>query len=165
MNRILGTMLAAGLVAGCSSRPRAFDPQLAAAPADATAYDRTVDACRTLVAQGHRSGFGAMLASGGAGVATTAGVTTAAVGAGAVGPFMGATAAAAATAALPVIGMLGAWGFAKVRKSKKERAIKQAMGLCLAEQGYEVSGWAVAQKRSAKATPDTALAAAPPATD
>jgi hypothetical protein len=63
---------------------------------------------------------------------------------------------AAALTALPLAGVLGTWGFAKARKNKKERAIKQATSLCLAEQGYTVSGW----KKAGKGRSGTAEAAA-----
>lgn len=117
-------------------------------PADAAKFAADHETCRTLVAQGVRSGFGSRLASGGVGVATGVGVTAAAVGGTASSGALGAAAAAsAATLILPVVGIMTAWGMAKARKSKKERDVKKAMSLCLSEQGYEVGEWKVAPKR------------------
>ena len=54
----------------------------------------------------------------------------------------GAMAAASATLVLvPVVALASAWGVAKRSKLKKEKAIKGATGLCLAEHGYQVAGW------------------------
>jgi hypothetical protein len=87
------------------------------------------------------------LASGTAGVAAGAGVGAAMAG-GTYGTVAGATAAAGATIILmPVAAVLGAWGLAKAKKGKKERDVKQALGTCLSENGYSVTGWAVDQER------------------
>jgi hypothetical protein len=133
----------------CSSRPREFAPTFAAAPADPAKFEADYQSCRVMVAEGQRSGFGARLASGGAGVAAGAGVGMAMAG-GTYGTMAGAAAAASATLVLmPAVGVLGAWGLAKAKKNKKERATKAAMSLCLSELGYAADGWKVAkgQKR------------------
>lgn len=136
-------------LSACSSRPREFAPSLAAAPADQSKFEADYLTCRTMVAEGQRSGFGARLASGGVGVAAGAGVGVAMAG-GTYGTMAGAAAAASATLVLmPVVGVLGAWGLAKAKKSKKERELKQALGTCLSELGYTVEDWKVdkSQKR------------------
>jgi hypothetical protein len=134
-------LLAALSVTACSSRPREFAPALAAAPVDAGRFETDYENCRVLVANGQRSGFGSRLASGGAGVAAGAGVGMAMAG-GTYSTVAGAMAAAGATLVLmPVVALASAWGVAKRSKHKKEKAIKQATGLCLAEHGYEVAGW------------------------
>lgn len=136
------------LLSSCSSRPREFVATPTVVPADAAKFAADHEACRTLVAQGVRSGFGSRLASGGAGVATGVGVTAAAVGGAASSSALGAAAAvSAATVMLPVVGIMAAWGMAKARKSKKEGDVKKAMSLCLSEQGYQVGGWEFAEKR------------------
>ena len=139
--KTLITILAVSLLTACSSRPREFAPALAAAPADQAKYNADYQNCRVLVASGQRSGFGAGVAS--AGVGTAAGVGVGAVMAGGTyGSMAAAYAAAAATLVLmPVVGVVGAWGVAKRNKLKKEREIKAATTLCLAENGYAVTSW------------------------
>jgi hypothetical protein len=142
-------LLAALSVTACSSRPREFAPALAAAPPDAARFAADYENCRTLVANGQRSGFGSRLASGGVGVAAGAGVGMAMAG-GTYSTVAGAMAAASATLVLmPVVALASAWGVAKRSKHRKEKATKNATGLCLAEHGYEVAGWEQAkhQKR------------------
>jgi hypothetical protein len=134
-------LLAALSLSACSSRPREFAPALAAAPADANQFDADYEKCRTLVANGQRSGFGSRLASGGVGAAAGAGVGMAMAG-GTYSTVAGAMAAAGATLVLmPVVALASAWGVAKRSKLKKEKSIKSATGLCLAEHGYAVAGW------------------------
>ncbi len=136
-------------MSACSSRPREFAPTLAAAPADAAKYSADYEACRIMVAEGQRSGFGARVASGGVGVAAGVGLGAALAG-GTGGTALGAMAAASATLVMaPFIGLAGAWGVAKRSKNKKEREIKGATALCLSELGYSVDTWKVAkdQKR------------------
>jgi hypothetical protein len=134
-------LLMAASLAACSSRPREFAPTFAAAPADAAGFEADYQKCRVMVANGQRSGFGLRLASGGAGVAAGAGVGMAMAG-GTYSTVAGAMAAASATLVLmPVVAVASAWGVAKRSKLKKEKAIKSATGLCLAEHGYQVAGW------------------------
>ncbi len=149
-------LAAAVSLSACSSRPREFAPTLAAAPTDASKFDRDYMTCRTQVAQGQRSGFGARAASGGVGVA--AGVVGAAtLSGGAGGTVVGAMATAATAAVLmPVIGIAGAWGIAKRNKVKKEREIKAATALCLSEYGYDVEAWKVDKDQERIATPSKA---------
>ncbi|HZF43043.1 MAG TPA: hypothetical protein VEZ48_06505 [Sphingomonadaceae bacterium] len=135
-------------LSACSSRPREFVATPASQPADSVKFAADHESCRIFVAQGVRSGFGARLASGGAGVAAGVGVTAAAVGGAASSSALGAAAAAsAATVMLPVFGIAAAWGVAKAQKAKKERDVRKAMQACLFEQGHEVAGWEVAPKR------------------
>ena len=153
MRRDVGfVVIAASLLAGCSSRPREFRPTLAAAPADQAKYDVDYEQCRTLVASGQRSNFGARVASGGVGAAAGVGVAAATMG-GTYGT-MGAAAAAASAAVvmMPVVGIAAAWGMAKRSKLRKEREIKSATALCLAEQGHQVAGWE-RTKRKVSAAP------------
>jgi len=146
--RLIGTIALLAMLAACSSRPREFVATPAAPPADQTRFAADHESCRILVAQGVRSGFGARMASGGAGVAAGVGLTAAAVGGAASSSVAGAAvAASAATVMLPVFGIAAAWGVAKAQKAKKERDVKRAMSTCLSEQGYTVGGWEVAPKR------------------
>ncbi len=148
---------AALVVAGCSSKPRQFRPVLGAAPADEAAFSAAAEDCRTLIAS-HLDRKG-RLASGAAGAA--AGIGAGAVGAAATsGTYasVGGAMAAAGTVivAVPVVSVLGAWGLAKARKSKKERAIKTATATCLADKGYQVQDWEVAKKRRGRESADSA---------
>lgn len=125
----------------CSSRPREFTPTLAAAPADEAQFDMAYEDCRAQLAAGKldmsgRSGSAATGAAAGAGTAVAGGATAAAL-----GGYAGAAAAAATIVLLPVAIVGGAWGMSKMKRAKKERAIKVALGNCLHERGYEVAGW------------------------
>ena len=125
----------------CSSHPRQFSPEMQVAVVDPVKFAADYEQCRTLVAGGQRSGFGAQVASGGVGVAAGVGVGAAVAG-GTYGTMAGAAAAAgAALVLMPIVGVAAAWGLAKNRRLKKEKEIKQATALCLRETGYTVAGW------------------------
>ena len=141
---------------GCSSRPREFTPTLAAPAASQADFDAAYATCRQLFVEGKLDSEGRS-ASGAAGVA--AGATTAAVGgaaATAVGGYAGLAAASATIVLLPVAIVGGAWGMSRMKRTKKERAIKTALSGCLQERGYEVSGWSKALKKPAVAASKTA---------
>jgi hypothetical protein len=136
---IVAATTAALLVSGCSTRPRSFVPTLAMAPLDGPAYDKDLAACERLVAQGRRSGFTEALAIGGTGAAATTGAFFAA------GPVVLSTASATVgwglLAAVPVLGIAATVGASKAVRSSKEKEIKRAMTLCLAEHGHAVAEW------------------------
>ena len=126
---------------GCSSRPRDFSPVLAVPAADRPAFDASVAECSTLLAEGKLTSDG-RLASGAAGAA--AGGATLAVGSAAAssaGMFGGMAIAGATIVALPFVAMGGAYGMAKAKQKRKERAIQTAIAGCLKERGHEVTGW------------------------
>ena len=160
-------IIAAVALQGCSSRPRAFNATLAAPPADQAAFEADVATCNRLLVEGKLDRNGRS-ASAGAGAA--AGATTAAVGgatAAAIGGYGGLAAASATIVLLPFALVGGAWGMAKMKRAKKEKAIQTAMAGCLAERGHQVTGWVKAKKqdagREAKLAPVTsAETAAPP---
>jgi len=136
-------LIAALSLSACSSRPREFSPTLAAVPADSAKYAADYQTCRTMVAEGQRSGFGARVASGGVGVVGGIGLGAALAGGGG-GTMVGAMAAAATAAMMaPVIGIAGAWGVAKRSKNRKEKEVKAATAVCLSELGYTVDSWKV----------------------
>ena len=145
--RIFVTVLAASLtLQGCSSRPREFTPQLAAAPASQSDFEAAQASCRQLLADGKLTSEG-RLASGAVGAA--AGATTLAVGSAAAsgaGLYGGMAVAGATLVALPFVAVAGAWGLAKSKKKKRERAIQKATAGCLEERGYTVKGWATMVK-------------------
>jgi hypothetical protein len=136
---------------GCSSRPREFTPVLAAPPASEAEFDAAYGNCHQLLVAGKLDANG-RTASGAAGVAAGAG--TAVVGstaAAAVGGYAGLAAASATIVLLPFAVLGGAWGMARMKRAKKERAIKTALEGCLQERGYEVANWSkVAKKKPAE---------------
>ena len=152
--RILSIAACASLMlAGCSSRPREFTPTLGIATAEAAGFDQAYATCTQLMVAGKldRQGRSGSLGSGAA-----VGATTMAVGAGAataMGGWAGVAAASATVVLLPFAIIGGAWGAAKMKRAKKEAAIKQVIGGCLQERGYSVAGWERAKR--VRATPST----------
>ncbi|HEX8215091.1 MAG TPA: hypothetical protein VF582_06425 [Allosphingosinicella sp.] len=145
--QIMPLLVAALAAQACSSRPREFSPTLHAAPADEAAYRLAYSDCQAQLAAG-KLNRGEALASGGVGAAV--GVATGAVGAAAAGSttgFLGGMAIAGATIiAAPVVAVVGAWGMAKTKKLKKEKAIQEATARCLGERGYQVAEWKRAKR-------------------
>lgn len=133
-------------VQACSSRPREFTPNLAAAPASQTQFDSAYAECRQLLADGklNSSGKRSSLAGGAAAGAGTAAVGSALA---AGGGYAGLAAASATVVLLPFAIVGGAWGMSKIKRVKKERAIKIAMQGCLQDRGYQVAGWSKALKK------------------
>jgi hypothetical protein len=104
-------------------------------------FDGAVSQCRDLFFQGKLTSDG-RLASGAVGAA--AGATTLAVGSAAAsgaGLYGGMAVAGATLVALPFVAIGGAYGMAKAKQKKREKAIHTAMAGCLAERGFEVTGW------------------------
>jgi hypothetical protein len=156
------TLAAALACTACSSRPRSFAPRLTAAPTDQQAFDAAWKRCRAEVAArtDQRSG---RVASAAVGAATGAGAT-AAVGSAVAGTYAtygGAAAAMGATIiAAPIALIGGAWGFSKLKKNRKEKAIKAATAECMAGAGHPVTDWRAMSKKEARAL--DAAAAVPP---
>ncbi len=141
-NLLVVTACAGLLVQGCSSRPREFTPTPGIATAEAAGFDQAYATCTQLMVAGKLNQEGR---SGSLGAGAAAGATTAAVGAGtvaAIGPSLGAFAVASATVImLPFAVIGGAWGMAKMKRAKKEAAIKNVLSGCLQERGYSVARW------------------------
>lgn len=138
---LIASIAAALMLHGCSSRPRAFTPTLAAASVDKAAFNQAHARCTELLVAGKLDQNGR---SNSLGAGAAAGATTAAVGAGtaaAIGGYGGLAAASATIVLLPFAIVGGAWGMAKMKRAKKEEAIKTAMTGCLKEQGYSVVAW------------------------
>ena len=147
MKRLLSCGLAATVVlAGCSSRPREFNPSLAAPAADQAAFQADYDQCRELLVAGKLDQSGRLASAGvgaAAGTATMVGGAAAASSAGLIG---GAAIASATIVAIPFVAIGGAWAMAKAKRNKKEKAIQTAMAGCLSERGHEIVGWSRANK-------------------
>ena len=131
----------------CSSRPREFTPSLAVVPASQEQFDAAYADCHQLLVAGRLDASGRRgSALGGA----AAGAGTAAVGgaaAAAAGGYAGLAAASATIVLLPFAIVGGAWGMSKMKRARKERAIKAAMEGCLHDHGYEVAGWSKSLKQ------------------
>src|SRR5688572_6116869 len=140
--RILSIAVAASLLlAGCSSRPREFTPTLGIATADAAGFDQAYATCTQLMVAGKLDQQGRASSLGGG---AAVGATTMAVGAGAataMGGWAGVAAASATVVLLPFAVIGGAWGMAKMKRAKKEAAIKEVIGGCLQQRGYSVASW------------------------
>jgi hypothetical protein len=135
------------MLEACSSRPRSFNPTLAAPVADQPAFDAAYANCQQLLASGSLDSKGR---GASAGAAAAAGATTAVAGgtaAAMAGGYAGVAAMSATIVLLPFAIVGGAWGMAKMKRAKKERAIKTALAGCLQERGYHVAGWSRALKK------------------
>ena len=136
----------------CSSRPREFDPTLVVPAANPSEFHAAYATCRQLLASGKLDSSGR---GGSAGAGVAAGATTAAAG-GALataGGYAGLAAASATVVLLPFAIVGGAWGMAKMKRARKERAIKAKMTGCLQDRGYRVAGWSKAVKKPVIVTP------------
>ncbi len=140
-NLFVATACVGLLLQGCSSRPREFTPTLGISTAEASGFDQAYATCTQLMVAGKLDGQGR---SGSLGGGAAVGATTAAVGAGtaaAMGGYLGMAAAAATVVLLPFAVVGGAWGMSKMKRAKKEAAIKNVIGGCLQERGYSVANW------------------------
>ena len=134
-------MIACLSLQACSSRPREFTPELRTAPASQSEFDAAYATCQQLLVEGKldSSGRGSSAAAGvgaGAGTAAGGGATAAAI-----GGYGGLAVASATFVLLPFAALGGAWGLSRMKRAKKERAIKIALEGCLQERDYEVAGW------------------------
>lgn len=143
--KIIAAATAFAILQACSSRPREFTPTLASA-VDQTGFQSAYETCKQLYVAGKLDSSG-RLASGAVGAA--AGGATLAAGAAAAssaGLYAGAAVASATIVLIPFVALGGAWGMAKAKQKRKERAIQTAMNGCLGERGFQVAGWARAPK-------------------
>lgn len=162
----IGTSVA---VSGCSSRPRAFAPILAAPPVDQNAFDQAYATCGQLFVAGKLDQNGRLASAAGGAAAGGAGVAVGSATAVAVAGYGGMAVVAATVVLLPFAIVGGAVGMAKVKRAKKEKAIKAAMTGCLKERGYAVNGWSKMSKADVAKAPapvraNGALAESAPAT-
>ncbi len=154
-------IMVCGLVAclalqACSSRPREFTPNLAAPAASQSRFNADYATCQQLLVAGKLDSSGR---SGSVGAGAAAGATTAVVGgttAAAAGGYAGLAAASATIVLLPFAILGGAWGMSKIKRAKKERAIKTALEGCLQGRGYQIAGWSKGVKRAVIVKPGPA---------
>ena len=150
---LIAAAAAAVLLQGCSSRPRAFAPTLAApqsgqASFDQTAFDQAYATCSQLLVEGKLDHSGRLASAAGGAAAGGAGVAVGSATAAAVAGYGGMAVVAATVVLLPFAIVGGAIGMSKMKRAKKEKLIKTKMTGCLAERGYQVSTWVKARKRA-----------------
>ena len=155
MNHKMIAAVAIGCLAleSCSSRPREFSPQLATPAPDQAQFDSAYATCQQLLVSGKLDRNGRQ---GSAAAGVGAGAGTAAVGAAtatAVGGWSGVALASATIVLLPFAVLGGAWGMSRMKRARKEHAIKTALQGCLHERGYEVAGWSKAGRGKTGAPP------------
>lgn len=141
-----GAVIACLALQGCSSRPREFTPTLTVA-ANQAEFETAYATCQQLLVAGRLDSSGR---TGSAGAGAAAGAATAAVGstaAAAAGGYAGLAAASATIVLLPFAILGGAWGMSRMKRARKEQAIKTALEGCLRERGYVVAGWSRSVKK------------------
>ena len=141
------------MLEACSSRPREFTPTPATLSGSPAAFDAAYAECHQLYALGKLNSAGK---GGSAGAGAAAGATTAVVGgttAAAMGGYAGLAAASATIVLLPFAIVGGAWGMSRMKRAKKESAMKAALAGCLKDRGYEIAGWSKAVKRPTVISP------------
>jgi trehalose/maltose hydrolase-like predicted phosphorylase len=146
-SKIACALMVGLMLQACSSRPRQFTPTLAARPTNLSEFDAAYATCQQLLVAGKldssgRSGSAAAGAAAAAGTVAVGGTTAAAV-----GGYAGLAAASATIVLLPFAILGGAWGMSKLKRAKKERAIKTSLEGCLQERGYAVAGWSKTAKK------------------
>ncbi len=152
----LGLFIACLTLQACSSRPREFTPTLSAPLASQSQFDAAFATCQQLFVTGKLDSSGR---AGSAGAGAAAGAATAVAGGAAATsmvPAVGMALASATVVLLPFAILGGAWGMSKMKRAKKERAIKTALEGCLKERGYEVAGWSRGTKKPVIVEPATA---------
>jgi hypothetical protein len=155
---IYGAMACTLMLQACSSRPREFRPLLAAAPASQAAFDAAVSECSALLVAGKLDSNGRLGSAGAGAAAGGAMAVGGAALASSAGLYGGMAVASATIVLLPFVAIGGAWGMAKMKRTKKENAVKRAMSGCLAERGHVVVDWAKVDKKSRKAAAVAATA-------
>ena len=156
-HKIMALALASCLmVQACSSRPREFTPTFASATGSQAEFDAAYATCRQLLVAGKLDASGrtgSLAAGAGAGAGTAAVGGTAAAMAGGWG---GVALASATVVLLPFAIVGGAWGMSRMKRARKEHAIKTALAGCLQQRGYAVAGWSKAINKPVIAQPRTA---------
>lgn len=150
-NLFVAAVALAALLQGCSSRPRAFTPTLAAPQSgqgvfDQAAFDQANSDCTELLVEGKLDNSGRLVSAAGGAAAGGATVAVGGATAAAVAGYGGMAVVAATVVLLPVAIIGGAFGMSKMKRAKKEKAIKTKMAGCLAERGYLITEWVKAKK-------------------
>ena len=110
------------------------------------AFDRAYAECAQLLVEGKLDRSGRLSSAAGGAAASGAAVAVGGATAVAVAGYAGLAVVAATVVLLPFAAIGGAIGMSKMKRAKKEKAIKIAVAGCLAERGYVVGEWARAKK-------------------
>ena len=131
---------------------------------DQSAFDQAYATCTQLLVAGKLDQNGRLASAAGGAAAGGAGLAIGTATAAGVAGYGGMAVAAATIVLLPFAIVGGAVGMSKIKRAKKEKAIKTAMSGCLKERGYLVEGWSKMSKAEAKAAAARARAVsiAPP---
>ena len=136
---------------------------LSTPPADQSAFDQAQATCSQLLVAGKLDKDGRLESAAGGAAASGAGMVAGTATAAAVAGYTGLAVLGATIVLLPFAVVGGAVGTAKIKRTKKEKAIKAAMAGCLQERGYEVEGWTrmskadIAKAQAARAATPAAL--------
>lgn len=147
--RTLTALVAVGALTGCASTPRGYVPVFSAPPADPAAFELAFEVCSGEVAAGRRENFrdgrgGAT--AGGLAIGGAAALATGASAASGAGMLAGVAGGAGLAVGLVVFAPLAIFGLSRMERARKEREITQAMSLCLAEEGFTVEDWRLADR-------------------
>ena len=158
----IAALAIATALAGCSTRPRNFTPQITAPTAGMASLEADYRTCATLVAQGRSSDFkGAAATMGAAGAGALGGAAVSVASVSALG-FTGA--GMVASAAIPGIGLLAGFGVSRMIRSGNERKFKRRMETCLGEYGYGIGDWSrIGRREDAAALAASGASLADPA--
>lgn len=158
----LGLVAVALSASACSTKPRQFSAQVrpvAGTPLAATSGPRegvAYTSCDAMVRKGRKSGFASAAAMSGAGaVGAVGGMGVAFTG---LGGGTLASAGATAAAAIPVLGIVAAFGMNRAIRGGRERGYRKHMTACMDEMGYQVVDWSRAPKKehgTASLSPET----------
>ena len=142
----VATFLLLVLLAGCSTKPRDFKPNIAVAPVNQDVQMRDFAVCKMMVDRGVTGNFtkqAAALAPGTAGVSVGASIayTNSIVNAFSGGAATTAAGSTTLATALPIVGAAASIAIAAAVKSSNEKKMKSALGTCMKEYGHDVTTW------------------------
>lgn len=144
MRRATAVMMLA-VLAGCSTKPRDFRPNLAVAPINQDVQTRDFAVCKMMVDRGVRGSFvkqAAALTPGVVGTTAGASIAFAAAFETALSGGTASTAGAATlSTALPIVGAAASAAIAAGVKRGNEMKVKSALGACMKEYGHDVTTW------------------------
>jgi len=127
----------------------------------AAAFEAAYAECGQLLVAGKldrngRVGSGAAGAAAGGALAVAGGAAATSA-----GIYTGAAVASATIVLIPFVALGGAFGMARMKRAKKENAIKATMSGCLKERGHEVTSWDKVDKKSKTARAEAVPVASP----
>jgi hypothetical protein len=147
-----------GMLAGCSTTPRAYAPVNTIAPADQAAFAAAFERCSADVQTGRTSNFregrGRSVA-GGAAIGAAAGVGAAAAVVPGTGMLGGVAAGAGLATGFILVAPIAIIGMTAAKRARNERVVREAMTACLAEDGFTGTEWRLASRSDTGPTSPT----------